>query len=267
MCEAATLRDLPRLTHSPALPSGMSRARTDSWYESRGSGAGAALREEARLVADRAGLLLRATPEGLELARADGLATRAAGELLARPRQGDRDPLWRSVLAGKGSVVDATAGLGADAFHLAAKGASVTMIERSPVLAALLDDAIRRAVSGALGAGATKAALRLRLLVGEAATLLADPELAADVVYLDPMFATEGGKAAPPKGMALLRALFAAEGSSSQAADERLLDAARRAAAKRVVVKRSLRAEPLAGARPSGAISGRTVRYDLYPPL
>ncbi len=37
-------------------------------------------------------------------------------------------------------VVDATAGLGRDAFVLASVGCRVRMLERNPVVAALLDD-------------------------------------------------------------------------------------------------------------------------------
>ena len=43
------------------------------------------------------------------------------------------------------TVVDATAGLGRDAFVLASLGCRVTLIERSPVVAALLQDGLARA--------------------------------------------------------------------------------------------------------------------------
>ena len=43
------------------------------------------------------------------------------------------------------SVLDATAGLGRDAFVLASLGCKVQMIERHPVVAALLEDGIHRA--------------------------------------------------------------------------------------------------------------------------
>jgi hypothetical protein len=41
-------------------------------------------------------------------------------------------------------VVDATAGLGRDAFVLASVGCRVRMLERNPVVAALLDDGLTR---------------------------------------------------------------------------------------------------------------------------
>ncbi len=43
------------------------------------------------------------------------------------------------------SIIDATAGLGKDGFLLASLGCYVTMIERSPLLAALLSDGLERA--------------------------------------------------------------------------------------------------------------------------
>ena len=42
------------------------------------------------------------------------------------------------------SVLDATGGLGRDAFVLATLGCPVTLLERSPIVAALLKDGIRR---------------------------------------------------------------------------------------------------------------------------
>ncbi|TBL57379.1 16S rRNA (guanine(1516)-N(2))-methyltransferase, partial [Klebsiella oxytoca] len=42
-------------------------------------------------------------------------------------------------------VVDATAGLGRDAFVLASIGCNVRMVERHPVVAALLEDGLKRA--------------------------------------------------------------------------------------------------------------------------
>ncbi|HZJ10196.1 MAG TPA: class I SAM-dependent methyltransferase, partial [Trueperaceae bacterium] len=130
-----------------------------------------AVPEVAASAAARAGLQLRQTTAGLELAIPGGSGVSAAASLLHRPRPG-RDLLWRAVLAGKGSVVDATAGLGADAFHLAAKGAQVTMIERSPVLAELLRDALEHARAGSLGERAANAASRLSLIVADAVDVL-----------------------------------------------------------------------------------------------
>lgn len=221
----------------------------------------------ARAAADAAGLRLQPGANGLlALSLADGTSVQAAGPLLATPRPGAHDPLWRAVLAGRERIIDATAGLGADAFHLAGKGANVTLIERSPVLTALLADALAAANAGRLGEAAAAAAARIELLHGDAVDLLTgEAPLRAAVVYLDPMFGGVTGSSAPPKAMAVLRRLLPAE-SEPAAAQLGLLEAARAAASRRVVVKRALKATPLAGVEPSGSLRGRTVRYDLYAP-
>ncbi len=84
------------------------------------------------------------------------------------------------------TVVDATAGLGRDAFVLASLGCKVTLIERSPVVAALLQDGLARAAPGS----------RDRLLgqrahaspAGACGGQPAGVARAAEVIYLDPMF-------------------------------------------------------------------------------
>lgn len=168
-------------------------------------------------------------------------------------------------MAEQPEVIDATAGLGADAFHLAALGLKVTMVERVPEIAALLADALERAAAGALGERAREAAARLTLERADARDVLegrmAGGALPA-VVYLDPMYPRHAKSALPAKGMALFRELV---GEDPDAAA--LLTLARRAAANRVVVKRPLKAPWLGGHEPTGSLEGNTTRYDLYAPI
>lgn len=165
-----------------------------------------------------------------------------------------RDPLVRAVGRRAQRVVDATAGLGRDAIHLAWAGRRVIAIERDPVVAALLGDALDRAIrSGALEAGAVE------LLVGEAANVLRTLRSRPDVVYLDPMFpAKRRPSAAARKEMRLLRLLV---GQGEDAED--LFEAARQAATERVVVKRPDRAPPFVP-HPTVSYAGKLVRYDVY---
>lgn len=61
---------------------------------------------------------------------------------------GRRQPLGRAVGLKGGAlptVVDATSGLGQDAFVLASLGCRVQLVERSPIIAALLHDGLQRA--------------------------------------------------------------------------------------------------------------------------
>ena len=215
------------------------------------------------------GVTLERPPDGLALRTPAGLVVRAAAERLAGPRLKGRDLLGKATFAREGgdpvSVVDATAGLGADGFHLAALGHAVTLIEREPLIHALLADTLARALAGALGPRAEAAARRVTLHLVDARVYLATAER-AQVVYLDPMFPERGKTALPGKAMALFREQLHPR-EAREAEEAGLLLAARRHAARRVVVKRPLRAPPLGGVAPSGALSGTTVRFDLYAAL
>lgn len=214
---------------------------------------------------DRGDIALEVGGDGLSLRLSDGPRVRVApGRILAQ-RSGGRDLLLRAVgsVAPGASVVDATAGLGADAWRLAAHGLRVTMIERVPAIAALLHDALARARSGVEGAEAKAAAARMTLLEGDAAVLLRGLKPAPAVIVLDPMYPRTGKRAKPKKGMALFRALVGEDADAPA-----LLAVAREVAGSRVVVKRPRRAAPLGGAEgsPSGRVVGTTTRYDLYAP-
>lgn len=204
-------------------------------------------------------LLLARTPTRLELREAGPLA---AGPVAAEFLAGRGSPLLRrATLAGKedvARVIDATAGLGTDGFAIAEAGCQVELIERSEIVAALLADGIERARQDPL---CREAAERMRLHMGDATELL--PSLApADVVYLDPMYPRSGREGGKAKEMRVLRVLLGDDGDAGG-----MLEVARLATTRRVVVKRPLRASHLAGVKPSGTLSGTTIRYDLYGPL
>ncbi len=218
-----------------------------------------------------ADLVLEVGPTGLALRTPEGMRVVAAlAELVGASRPG-RDLLAKAALTGSvggpPNVVDATAGLGADGFHLAALGHHIVMVEREPLFAALLEDGLARALAGELGPVAAESARRVQLQVADAREYFATAAGTAAVVYLDPMF-PEGSKAAlPNKGMAALRARLDAGGEAAALEEAELLRAARAFARRRVVVKRPLKAPTLGGQAPSGSLRGSTVRYDLYAPL
>ena len=99
----------------------------------------------------------------------------------------------------------------------------------------------------------------MRLVEVDARTWLATA--ATDVVLLDPMYPEAGAGPRKAEGLHLARLLVGDDPDQG-----RLLAVARRAAGRRVVVKRPLRAPALAGRPPNGTLRGRTVRYDLYAP-
>ncbi len=167
------------------------------------------------------------------------------------------------------SIIDATAGLAGDSFvfaSLLAQGqhqGSVTLIERHPVIAALIEDALIRAKTFIQNAPANNQMLaeiiqRMQLHCDHAAERI--PTLPpAEVIYLDPMFPEKKKKAAVKKGMQALQQLVGPDQDSEQ-----LLTTALQAATKRVVVKRPKAAPPLIGHPPTTAIHSPNTRYDLY---
>lgn len=169
-------------------------------------------------------------------------------------------------------VFDATAGLGKDAFFIAALGCRVRSIERVAVIAHLLLDGHRR-----LGNATTLENLQRdniksdleaifgRLTFehgnsGEVLRSLNDVEK-PDVVYLDPMYPEEGRSksALPKKSMQMFRKLV---GDDLDA--EGLLELALSISRQRVVVKRPVHSPHLGKKIPTHVFEGKTARYDMY---
>ncbi len=153
-------------------------------------------------------------------------------------------------------VIDATAGLGRDAFVLASLGAKVTLVERNPVVAALLADGLRRAALDPLTAGWLPAQMQLVHVPALTALQSLTPP---DVVFLDPMFPPREKSALVKKEM---RAFHDVVGADDDA--DALLAPALALARHRVVVKRPGYAGFLAGQAPTMSIEGKNNRFDVY---
>lgn len=210
------------------------------------------------------GLYLQADDAGLALAmtgqkgcvRVDFVHGKAqhrrlfgGGELLARAVQAANRPrIW-----------DATGGLGRDAFVLATLGLTVQIFERHPIVSVLLQDGLARASAAAATA---PIAARMHLHCGSI-TILTTPVEPPEVVYLDPMYPQRQKSAAVKKEMAYFHALV---GSDTLREEHALLVAAQRLACKRIVVKRPLNGEFLAGKPPAFQYQGKTTRFDVYLP-
>lgn len=155
------------------------------------------------------------------------------------------------------AVVDATAGLGRDAFVMAALGCRVYMIERCSVMAALLDDGLRRAGNDAeVGAWVGK---RLSLCHADSCDALSMLPFEPDVVYLDPMFPKRRKSALVKKEMRIIHALL----GESQC-DDGLFTHALAVAKKRVVIKRPAYAGHLADQKPDSVVKTLNNRFDVY---
>jgi len=172
-------------------------------------------------------------PEIARRLRGQFLLGRACGVQKSRPQR----------------VLDATAGLGIDGLALVLSGQSVHLVERHPVLWALLEDRRKRFGSQAAGA---------RLTLGDSLSLLASTAEHYDVIYFDPMFEPRAKTALPGKRMQYLAALL----GEAVPLDEAAIELARHRATARVVLKRRAR-DPLLG-RPDWTIRGKAIRYDVY---
>lgn len=154
------------------------------------------------------------------------------------------------------SVLDATTGLGKDAFVLASLDCQVHCLERSPVIAALLRDGLERLFK-------QDPALQHSLTLTEidAMDYLNRPiqTTAYDVIYLDPMFPEKKKNALPKKDMRVFREML---GSDNDA--QALLQLALKHAQKRVVVKRPRLAEATCDRKPDIVYMGKSSRFDVY---
>ncbi|RBP33893.1 16S rRNA (guanine1516-N2)-methyltransferase [Marinobacter pelagius] len=154
-------------------------------------------------------------------------------------------------------VLDATAGLGQDAFVLASLGCEVTLFERNPVIHALLEDGLARA---ALNVECAPIVARMTLAAGSSIHWLRQADSgAADVVYLDPMFPHRDKSARVKKEMEVFRKIVGDDEDASA-----LLEAALKVATYRVVVKRPRKAPAIDGPEPSTRVEGKSSRYDIY---
>jgi 16S rRNA (guanine1516-N2)-methyltransferase len=152
-------------------------------------------------------------------------------------------------------IMDSTAGLGRDSFILAYLGYNVTLVERSPILHALLVEAMDIASKNQQIAPIIQ---RMRLIHANSIDWLpSQPQ--PDIIYLDPMFPERKKSASVKKEMVLLQDLLGNDMDSAQ-----LLQVALTCARRRVVVKRPRLADRISDQEPSFTLAGKSSRFDVY---
>jgi len=214
-------------------------------------------------------LLLICSADCLELLQTDNKKTKSIkaaftdSTMLYRLKHGGgrRQDLARAVGLKKGwqpGVIDATAGLGRDGFILAHLGCRVHMLERSPILTAMLEDGLLRAKQTAETA---EAAGRIHITLADSIEFLQNlaEHDRPDVIYIDPMYPERLKSSLVKKEMRILRTIVGGDDDAPG-----LLQTALHSALNRVVVKRPRLAPTLGGLEPSHAITGKTSRFDVY---
>jgi len=190
-------------------------------------------------------------------------------------------------------ILDCTAGLGVDAFLMAAYGCEVTLIEQSTILGLMLEQAIDRAagdpdlnpVAMRMHLHQTDASRYLRALIAatkisgtlsetlsntlpealpethevKTSEALEDGQPRFDVIYIDPMFPSRA-KSAEVKGNMQVLQKFVGKTDNVEA----LLKHALATNTRRVVVKRPLRGGDIAGYTPSFQQKAKSSRFDIF---
>lgn len=157
------------------------------------------------------------------------------------------------------SILDATGGMGKDSFLMASYGCRVHILERNPVVAALLEDGLQRASAHPDTSEITK---RITLSVQDSCTYLKNYDDSGnmyDVIYLDPMYPGRSKSALVKKEMQMFQKLIGTDEDIEQ-----LFKTACKAAGKRVVIKRPKNAPHLERQKPSHSLRGKTTRFDVY---
>ncbi len=159
------------------------------------------------------------------------------------------------------TILDTTAGLAGDAFVLASLGCSVTLIERSPVVFALLENAVERASLNEKFSPILNQGFHLinQDAIDYISHQLEKNTASPDIIYIDPMYPDRKKSALVKKDMQILQRLHDKDDKNSE-----LLETALLYAKKRVVVKRPTHAETINNRKPNTCIKSKKTRYDIY---
>lgn len=156
----------------------------------------------------------------------------------------------------KPTIIDATAGFGTDAFVLSSFGAHITLLERSDIVFALLQDGYDRGMKAEKLEPILK---NMQLVHADSIDYLNSLVTKPDVIYLDPMFPERKKSALVKKEMRALQALLPEQNDT-----EKLFQAALKNTGKRVVVKRPRLAPLLSDQKPNFQLTGKSCRFDVY---
>lgn len=174
--------------------------------------------------------------ERYEIGRKTDLLARAIGYKKGQPKR----------------VLDATAGLCRDSFHISCLGCDVTALERNDQLYEVVSFFVARLPE----------VHKLKLINVEALEYLRELKESdrPEVIYIDPMFPMKKKSARSSKEAELLKALAPI---ATQEQEDELVTLSIEKALQRVVVKRPVNA-PTILTRPQIQFTGKAVRFDVY---
>jgi 16S rRNA (guanine1516-N2)-methyltransferase len=145
------------------------------------------------------------------------------------------------------SIMDCTAGFGKDSFLLSLTGSQITAYESNPLMYSLLKDGLNRANIDNITLYKKDALLELK-------------NTDCQVVYIDPMYPETKKSAKNNKDMMFLQAFV---GHQKEMAEELYLQA-KQSNAKKIVIKRPIKASYILDRNPTSQIIGKAARFDIY---
>jgi 16S rRNA (guanine1516-N2)-methyltransferase len=225
------------------------------------------LRDKAKLIAERLNFSLEKDANPCLFVTQEKLALKnphfsllfadfSSSSWLKRKSEGKKQGLVRACKPSSSiKIIDATAGWGRDAAVLASFGAEVLLLERHPLMAILLNDALERRNES------DKQTMRLDLIESDSYSYLLDlsKENYPDVIYIDPMHPERSKSALVKKDMQILQQMVGEDRDVLE-----LIKIALQRVKQRVVVKWPQKMKPLLPCNLS--IEGKTVRFDIYHP-
>ncbi len=144
-------------------------------------------------------------------------------------------------------ILDCTAGFGKDAYILSLTGSSIIAFESHALMFLLLKDGLQRAKIDTINLQNKNALKAIKNTV-------------CDVVYIDPMYPASKKTAKNNKFMTFLQAFIGHQDTMAL----KLFEQARLSAAKKIVIKRPIKANFVNDSKPSSQIIGKAVRFDIY---
>ncbi|HFC29417.1 MAG TPA: hypothetical protein ENJ44_00050 [Oceanospirillales bacterium] len=145
------------------------------------------------------------------------------------------------------TIMDCTAGFGKDAYLLSLTGSQISAYESNPLMCALLKDGLNRASIDSITVYKKDALQHVKTTKCE-------------VIYIDPMYPASKKSAKNNKQMTFLQNFV---GHQAQMAED-LFAQAKLAKAKKIVIKRPVKAEYVSGIKPSSQVIGKAARFDVY---
>ena len=145
------------------------------------------------------------------------------------------------------NILDCTAGFGKDSYLMSLTGSQITAYESNPLMFALLKDGLNRS-----------AIENITLHKKDALNFIKTSP--CEVIYIDPMYPATKKTAKNNKQMALLQSFV---GHQSQMAEDLFIQA-RSSNAKKIVIKRPVKAPYVNNTKPTSQIIGKAARFDVY---